>query len=118
MLPGFDEDYYKAMFGNAPLCEMCEKNEADEYGICLDCREIMLDNVEALEEYIADEDTQYRDFVVWYMDDTEHRGTPFTDLEQLIQEHKGTLEYNEGMREYVENDVKYYIDWYLIWRNR
>lgn len=116
MLHGFDETAYNSMFGSAPLCEMCERAEADEYGICTQCREQMLDDEEALQEWIADEETQYRDFIVWFMHETEHRGEPFAKLEQAIQEYKGTLEYNEGMREYAENYLTEYISWYLMWK--
>lgn len=118
MLPGFDEDYYNAVFGDAPLCELCEKEEADEYGLCTQCRERILDDDEALQEWIADDETQHRDFINWYMSETEHRGKPFPELEQLIQEYKGTLEYNEGMREYAENWLSDYINYYLAWRAR
>ena len=116
MLHGFDEVAYNTMFGSAPLCEMCERSEADEYGICTQCREQMLDDEDALQDWIADEETRYKDFIVWFMDETEYRGEPFAKLEQAMQKYIGTLEYKEGMQEYAENYLTDYISWYLMWR--
>ncbi len=116
MLHGFDEVAYNTMFGSAPLCEMCERSKADEYGICTQCREQMLDDEDALQDWIADEDSRYKDFIVWFTDETEHRGEPFAKLEQVIQKYIGTLEYKEGMQEYAENYLTDYISWYLAWR--